>query len=63
MTVVDTIFRALAPAIPDRVAAGHHADLCVGAYYGINPRTGRFFVASTESAGRRLGREAQRATA
>ena len=28
MTVVDTIFRALAPAIPTRVIAGHHADLC-----------------------------------
>jgi len=27
MTVVDTIFKALAPAIPDRVIAGHHADL------------------------------------
>ena len=29
MTVVDTIFKALAPAIPDRVIAGHHADLVV----------------------------------
>ena len=47
MTIVDTIFRALAPAIPERVAAGHHADLCVGTMYGINPRTGRFFVGST----------------
>ena len=27
MTVVDTVFKALAPAIPDRVIAGHHADL------------------------------------
>ena len=27
MTVVDTIFKALAPAIPERVIAGHHADL------------------------------------
>jgi len=27
MTIVDTIFKALAPAIPDRVIAGHHADL------------------------------------
>jgi len=27
MTVVDTIFKALADAIPDRVIAGHHADL------------------------------------
>jgi N-methylhydantoinase B len=44
MTIVDTIIRALAPAIPDRVAAGHHADLCVPNMSGINPRTGRFFV-------------------
>ena len=35
MTVVDTIFKALAPAIPERVAAGHHADLCIGAYFGV----------------------------
>ena len=27
MTIVDTIFKALAPALPDRVIAGHHADL------------------------------------
>ena len=27
MTIVDTIFKALQPAIPDRVIAGHHADL------------------------------------
>ncbi len=27
MTIVDTIFKALAPAIPNRVIAGHHADL------------------------------------
>ena len=51
MTVVDTIIRALATAIPDRVAAGHHADLCVALMYGINPRTGRFFVGSTNPPG------------
>ena len=27
MTVIDTVFKALAPAIPGRVIAGHHADL------------------------------------
>ena len=31
MTIVDTIFKALAPAIPDRVIAGHHADLLIAA--------------------------------
>jgi N-methylhydantoinase B len=44
MTIVDTIFKALAPAIPDRVIAGHHADLLVAAIHGINPRTNEFFI-------------------
>jgi N-methylhydantoinase B len=44
MTVVDTIFKALAPAIPDRVIAGHHADLLVCAFHGINPKTREFFI-------------------
>ncbi|HYY88918.1 MAG TPA: hydantoinase B/oxoprolinase family protein [Chloroflexota bacterium] len=44
MTVVDTIFRALAPAMPEHVIAGHHADLCVSATNGIDRRTGRFFI-------------------
>jgi N-methylhydantoinase B len=44
MTVVETIFKALAPAIPERVAAGHYADLCICVYYGVDPVTGRFFV-------------------
>lgn len=44
MTVVDTIFRALAPAVPERVAAGHHADLLATTKYGTDPRTGRFYV-------------------
>jgi len=45
MTVVDTIFKALAPAIPDRVIAGHHADLVTTTLHGINPLDGRFFIA------------------
>jgi N-methylhydantoinase B len=43
MTVVDTIFKALAQAIPERVAAGHHADLLSSNTYGVDHRTGRFF--------------------
>ena len=46
MTVVDTIFKALAPAIPERVIAGHHADLCSTNVFGTDPRNGRFYVAS-----------------
>jgi len=44
MTVVDTIYKALQPAIPDRVIAGHHADLVATAIHGINPRTREFFI-------------------
>jgi N-methylhydantoinase B len=44
MTIVDTIFKALAPAIPERVIAGHHADLLVAALHGINPKTAEFFI-------------------
>jgi N-methylhydantoinase B len=44
MTIVDTIFKALAPVIPDRVIAGHHADLLIAALHGINTRTSEFFI-------------------
>src|SRR5262249_18544638 len=46
MTIVDTIFKALAPVIPDRVIAGHHADLLVASLHGINPKTAEFFIAN-----------------
>jgi N-methylhydantoinase B len=35
ITVVDTIFRALAEACPDRVIAGHHATLSASRPYGF----------------------------
>ena len=44
MTIVDTIFKALPPAIPDRVIAGHHADLVSPSFHGINPKTSEFFI-------------------
>jgi N-methylhydantoinase B len=46
MTVIDTIFKALARAVPDRVIAGHHADLCVATLHGVSPKDGRFYIAS-----------------
>jgi N-methylhydantoinase B len=46
MTIVDTLFKALAPVIPDRVIAGHHADLLVASLHGINPKTSEFFIAN-----------------
>lgn len=42
VTVVDTIFKALAPAVPELVIAGHHADLNIGEISGAGP-DGRFF--------------------
>ena len=44
MTVIDTIFKALAPAIPERAIAGHHADLVFPNIHGISPEDGRLFI-------------------
>jgi N-methylhydantoinase B len=43
-TVVDTIIAAMAPAMPDRVAAGHHASFGGTTFSGIDPRTERYFI-------------------
>src|SRR5499426_1512694 len=50
--VVDTIVAALAPAMPERVPAGHHA-LLGGAvvFFGIHPRTNRRFVVQSIEGG------------
>ena len=45
MTIVDTVFKALEPAIPDRIVAGHHADLIIGMLNGVNPDTSEFYIA------------------
>jgi N-methylhydantoinase B len=44
MTVVDTIFKALAPALPDQVIAGHHADLVVARVNGRKPKDNAFYI-------------------
>jgi len=44
MTVVDTIFKAVAPAMPDQVAAGHHADLVVGRVNGRKAADNAFYI-------------------
>jgi len=44
MTIVDTVFKALAPAIPERVIAGHHADLLASQVHGIDPGTAELFI-------------------
>jgi N-methylhydantoinase B len=51
-TVVDTIVTALAPAMPDRVPAGHHG-LLGGAvvFFGVHPKSGRRFVVQSLEGG------------
>ena len=44
MTVVDTVFKALAPAIPTKVIAGHHADLVIAMVHGRNPHNNKLFL-------------------
>ena len=46
-TVIDLILRALAPAMPDKVAAGHKGDMGGYAFFGTDPRTGRRFLCQT----------------
>jgi N-methylhydantoinase B len=51
MTIVDTVFRAMEQAIPDRTIAGHHADLLVASIHGVSPKDGRLFIASIGPSG------------
>ena len=51
MTVVDTVFKAMAKAIPERTIAAHHADLVFALVHGISPRDGRFYIASCGPSG------------
>jgi N-methylhydantoinase B len=44
MTVVDTILKALSPALPTQVAAAHHADLVVGRINGRRPKDNSFYI-------------------
>lgn len=44
MTVVDTILKALAPALPNQVSAAHHADLVVGRINGRKPKDNAFYI-------------------
>ena len=46
-TVVDLILKALAPALPQKVAAGHKGDMGGYAFFGTDPRTGRRFLCQT----------------
>jgi N-methylhydantoinase B len=44
MTIVDTVFKALSPALPECVMAGHHADLIVGRVNGRRPQDNSFYI-------------------
>lgn len=44
MTVVDTVFKAIAQAAPERTIAAHHADLVFALLHGISPRDGGLFI-------------------
>jgi N-methylhydantoinase B len=44
MTVIDTIFKALAPAIPNQIIAGHHADLVITRTSGRRNQDDSLFV-------------------
>ena len=44
MTVIDTVFKALASVVPDMIMAGHHADLVVCSFHGISLSDNRFFM-------------------
>jgi N-methylhydantoinase B len=46
-TVIDLILKALAPAMPNKIAAGHKGDMGGYAFFGTNPRTGRKFLCQT----------------
>ena len=51
-TVVDTVFRALAEAIPDQVGAGHFGVLGIPVvFFGTDPGTGRRFVTQSIEGG------------
>jgi N-methylhydantoinase B len=51
MTVVDTVFKAMSQAVPERVIAAHHADLLVCLINGLSPKDGRFFLGGVGPSG------------
>jgi N-methylhydantoinase B len=44
MQLCDLLFKALAPALPDRVVAGTKGCVCNIAFGGMNPRSGEYFT-------------------
>jgi len=54
-TVLDTILKALAPAIPDRIPAGHKADQGDCGFYGVDSE-GKYWVSASVRGGGHGGR-------
>ena len=50
-TIPDLILKALAPAIPDQVRAGHFGDSMANFIYGTDPRTGKYYICAEGDAG------------
>jgi N-methylhydantoinase B len=50
-TIPDLMLKALAPAIPDRVRAGHFGDSMADFIYGTDPRTGQYYVCAEPDGG------------
>ncbi|MBN2324759.1 MAG: hydantoinase B/oxoprolinase family protein [Spirochaetes bacterium] len=50
-TIPDLILKALAPALPDRVRAGHFGDSMANFIYGTDPRTKKYYVCAEGDAG------------
>jgi N-methylhydantoinase B len=50
-TIPDLFLRALAPAMPDRVRGGHFGDSMANFIYGIDPRSGKYYVCAEADAG------------
>ena len=52
ITLIDTIFRALAPALPDRVPAGQYGDVAAIFIFGKDPRTHKpYLIVEPEGGG------------
>jgi N-methylhydantoinase B len=51
MTIIDTVFKALEPAIPNRVIAGHFADLGIAQIYGYVPELKQLIITAIGPAG------------
>jgi len=49
--IPDLVLKALAPAMPDRVRAGHFGDCMANFIYGTDPRSGRYYVCAEGDAG------------